>query len=241
MKIRHPALLRALAFLTACLIQLWIRTLDFRYRPLGSNVDPHFRGLRGRYIYAFWHENMLLLAYHYARPDMWVLISQHADGQLIADVCRYLGFRTVRGSTTRGGASAMRQMFRLSSHGHIAITPDGPRGPRRKVQQGLVYLAAHTGLPIVPVGVAYSKAWRMRSWDRFALPMPFGRGVCITDEPIEVPSHADRTLMAEYVQRVEAALHRVSKCAEGLAETGRWDARYVPSREGALASVNGRG
>jgi lysophospholipid acyltransferase (LPLAT)-like uncharacterized protein len=241
MKIRHPALLRALAFLLACLIQLWMRTLHFRYRPLAPDVDPHCRGLRGRYIYAFWHEDMLLLAYHYARPDMCVLISQHADGQLIADVCRYLGFRTVRGSTTRGGTSAMRQLFRLSSQRHIGITPDGPRGPRRKVQQGLVYLAAHTGSPIVPVGVGYSKAWRVRSWDRFAVPMPWSRGVCVTGEPIEVPAYADRQLIAEYVQHVEEAMHRVSQCAERWAETGRWDHGYVPTREGALTSVNGRG
>src|SRR5262245_31959256 len=172
MKIRHPALIRALAFLLACVVRLWMRTLRYRYRFLQSDVDPRQRGLTERYIYAFWHENMLLVATRYARPDIYVLISQHADGQLIADVCRHLGFRTVRGSTTRGGADAVRQMLRLGREAHLAVTPDGPRGPRRKVQQGLVYLAARTGMPIVPIGIGYSKAWRMQSWDRFALPKP---------------------------------------------------------------------
>src|SRR5712692_8556115 len=103
MKLRHPALIRAVAFAIAWIARLWIGTLRFRYRPLGANVDPHQNGLQDRYIYAFWHENMLLMAYQYALTDAYVLISQHADGQLIAEVSRHFGLRTVRGSTTRGG------------------------------------------------------------------------------------------------------------------------------------------
>src|SRR5262245_687324 len=199
MKIRHPLLIRALSFVIAWIIRLWIGTLRYRYRHLGPNVDPHQPGLRRHYIYAFWHEYMLLLAYQYAGPDIYVLISQHADGQLIAEVCRHLGFSTVRGSTTRGGAEAVRQMMRFGREAHLAITPDGPRGPRRKVQQGLVYLAARTGLAIVPIGIAYSKSWRMGSWDRFALPKPWSLAVCITGEPIEVSGDPDRALFDEYV------------------------------------------
>src|SRR5579885_1739211 len=134
MKIRHPGLIKALGLLVAWLVRLWIGTVRYRYRPLGANLDPHRRGLQGRYIYAFWHENLLLPAYHYGRPDIWVLISQHADGELIAQTCQHLGFRVVRGSTTRdgrsrGGVEAVRQMVRLAQKGHLAFTPDGPRGP----------------------------------------------------------------------------------------------------------------
>ena len=164
MKLRNPILIRTLGFVIAWVVRLWIGTLLYRYRPLGLNFDPHQRGLRERYIYALWHENMLLLAYQYARPDIHVLISRHADGQLIAEVCRHLGFRTVRGSTTRGGAEALLQMTHLGGKSHLAITPDGPRGPRRTVQIGLAYLAARTGMPVVPVGIGFSKPWRLRSW-----------------------------------------------------------------------------
>lgn len=248
MKIRHPALIRALAFILACVVRLWMRTLRYRYRFLQTDVDPHQRGLTQRYIYAFWHENMLLVAYHYGRPDIYVLISQHADGQLIAEVCERLGLRTVRGSTTRGGAGAMRKMLRLGGKAHLAVTPDGPRGPRRRMQQGLVYLAARTGLPIVPVGIGYDKPWRMRSWDRFALPRPWSLGVCVGGSPIRVPAEVDRRGLADYLKQVEQALATVSALAERWAETGQWDTRSAGPGvntmrklgEGAMTAVNGQ-
>src|SRR5206468_6190352 len=106
-------------------------------------------------LYAFWHEHLLLPAYHYGRRDIRVLISTHADGQLIAEVCRRLGFGLVRGSTTRGGVEAVRQMLRDGGASHLAITPDGPRGPRRRVQPGVSFLASRTGLPVVPMGIGH--------------------------------------------------------------------------------------
>src|SRR5262249_7079734 len=138
MKIRHPWLIKAAGFAAAWAVRLWVGSLSYRYRPLGPNVDPDRPGCRGRYIYAFWHENILVPAYHYRRRDIWVLISRHADGQLIAEAARHLRFRVVAGSTTRGGAEALRRMVRLGGRGHLALTPDGPRGPRRRVQPGVV-------------------------------------------------------------------------------------------------------
>jgi lysophospholipid acyltransferase (LPLAT)-like uncharacterized protein len=248
MRIRHPLVIRVLGLVLACVVRLWIGTLRYRYHSLGINVHPHQRGLTERYIYAFWHENMLLLAYRFGRPDIRVLISQHADGQLITEVCRHLGFGTVRGSTTRGGAEAVRQMLKLGRGTHFAVTPDGPRGPRRRAQQGLVYLAAKTGLSIVPVGIGYHRPWRMRSWDRFALPRPWSLGICIAGEPVPVPADVARADLAEYMQRVEAALQRVSDLAERWAETGKWDAprttdgmgRPRKMGEELLIAVNGR-
>ncbi|MGH7225533.1 MAG: lysophospholipid acyltransferase family protein, partial [Gemmataceae bacterium] len=155
MKIRHPLLIKAMGFAIGWLVRLWIGTLRYRYRPMGPNLDPNQPHFQGRYLYAFWHENILVPAYQYGRRDIHVLISEHADGQLIAEACRHLGFRVVRGSATRGGARAVRQMVRRSRSAHLAITPDGPRGPRRQVQPGVVYLAALTGLPIVPFGIAF--------------------------------------------------------------------------------------
>jgi hypothetical protein len=205
MKIRRRWLLKAAGFTAACAVRLWVGTLRYRYRPLGPNVDPHHPECRDRYIYAFWHENMLLPAYHYGRSDVYVLISQHADGQLIAEVCRHLGFRTVRGSTTRGGVEAVRQMLRAG----------------RKVQPGLVYLAARTGLPIVPAGFAYDRPWRARSWDRFAMPRPWSLGTCVTGDPIAVPPDVDREGLEHYRRLVEDALLRVTAAAERLAERSR--------------------
>jgi lysophospholipid acyltransferase (LPLAT)-like uncharacterized protein len=216
MKIRHPVLIKALGFAAAWIVRLWIGTLRYRYRPLGPSMDPRGRGFQGRYIYAFWHENILVPAYHYGRRDIHVLISKHADGQLIAEVVRHLGFRVVAGSTTRGGVEAIRRMVRLSRAAHIAITPDGPRGPRRRVQAGAVYLAARTGLPIVPFGIAMASPWRMRSWDRFALPRPWSKAACVTGQPIAVPGDLTREGLEAYRTLVEGRLAQLTELAEQM-------------------------
>jgi lysophospholipid acyltransferase (LPLAT)-like uncharacterized protein len=217
MKIRHPWLIKAAGLGAGWLVRLWMGTLNYRYRTQGQDFDPRRHDLPGRYIYAFWHENLLLPATFYGRRDVHVLISRHADGQLIAEACRHLGFRTVAGSTTRGGVEALRQMLRLGKCSHLAITPDGPRGPRRQVQPGIVYLAAKTGLPIVPAGIAYERAWRTRSWDRFGLPHPYSTAWCLTAQALHVPADADKEQLEEHRRRVQAALDELQQRAEGLA------------------------
>jgi lysophospholipid acyltransferase (LPLAT)-like uncharacterized protein len=214
MKIRQPWLLKVLGFAVACLVRLWIGTIRYRYRPLGGRMNPDQRNFQGRYLYAFWHENLLMPAYQYGRPDVWVLISQHADGELIASAVRYLGFKAVRGSTTRGGMEAVREMMRRGHKDHLAITPDGPRGPRRRVQPGLIYLAARTGLPIVPIGFAFRRAWRLNSWDRFVLPHPWSEVVCVTTEPISVLENAGKDELEAYRLRVEEAIQQATETAE---------------------------
>ncbi|HEY7310445.1 MAG TPA: lysophospholipid acyltransferase family protein [Gemmataceae bacterium] len=220
MKIRHPVLIKAVGFAVGWLVRLWIGTLRYRYRPMGPNLDPNQPRFQGRYLYAFWHENILVPAYYYARRDIHVLISEHADGRMIAEACRHLGFRVVRGSATRGGARAIRQMYRRSRSAHLAITPDGPRGPRRQVQPGVVYLAALTGLPIVPFGIAFEHAWRMRSWDRFAVPMPYSGAVCVTAEPIHVPQDIRKDQLEHYRLLVQNAMDAVSEAAEKIVGRG---------------------
>jgi lysophospholipid acyltransferase (LPLAT)-like uncharacterized protein len=217
MKLRHPLLIKAAAFSASWALKLWLSTLRFRYRPLGPDVDPRRRQCRERYIYAFWHENLLLPAYLYGRRDIHVLISQHADGQMIAEVCRHMGFRTVRGSTTRDSLRAVRQMLHAGQNAHLGITPDGPRGPRRELQPGLIYLASRTGLPIVLVGIAFDRPWRARSWDRFALPRPWTLATCVTAEPIVVPPDAGREELEDYRTRVGQQLTELTAVAERLA------------------------
>jgi len=227
MKFRSPLLISVIGILGAWLVRLWVGTLRYRYCPLGLDVRPELLGPDERYIYVFWHENMLLLAYQYGRPNVRVLISQHADGQIIAEICRHLGFGLVRGSTTRGGIEAMREMLRAGETHHLAITPDGPRGPRRHLEPGLVYLAARTGLPIVPIGIGYCRPWRMASWDRFALPRPFTLGTCVTADPIRVPPDADRHELDRYQDLVADKMSKVNALAENWAENkGVWPESY---------------
>src|SRR5262245_52928503 len=222
MKIRNPKLISAISWLGAQVVRAWMRTVHYEYRPLGPNVDPRQEGMTGRYIYAFWHENLLAPLSQYAQPNIRVLISRHADGQLIAELARHLGFGLVRGSTNRGGVEAVRQMLRLSQDAHLAVTPDGPRGPRRIIQPGLIYLAARTGLPIIPIGIGYRRPWRMQSWDRFAVPRPFTHMKCVTPDPVSVPADADKDDLERYRRQVEHQLLEMCDLAERWAETGRW-------------------
>jgi lysophospholipid acyltransferase (LPLAT)-like uncharacterized protein len=218
MKIRHPRLIKAAAFAGAWALRGWVGTLRYRYCPLGPNLDPRTRHVRS--IYAFWHEFMLLPACRFGRLGVHVLISGHADGELIAELIRHLGFRAVRGSTTRGGVRVVREILGLKSDTHLAVTPDGPRGPRRRVQPGLIYLSSRLGLPIVPAGFGYERPWRMKSWDRFVVPRPFTRARCVTCDPILVPPHAERDLLEHYRVYVEQRLLEVTEQAERWAEEG---------------------
>jgi lysophospholipid acyltransferase (LPLAT)-like uncharacterized protein len=228
MKIRHPLLIKAAGFVGAWVLRAWVGSLRYRYCPLGPNLDPRRPG--PRCLYAFWHENLLLPAYHYGRLGAHVLVSTHADGQLITEVIQRLGFRTIRGSTTRGGTAAVRQALALEGAGHLGITPDGPRGPRRRVQPGILYLSSRLGLPIVPAGFGYERPWRLKSWDRFALPRPFSRARCVTCDPILVPPDAERDLLEQYRDYLEGRLLDVTEQAERWAEEG-----VAPRRRQGLA------
>jgi hypothetical protein len=217
MKLRHPLLVKAAGLGIALTAKMWVATLNVRYRPVGPFVDPTKRKLAQHYIFAFWHEYLLLPAFHFSTPEIAVMISQHRDGEVIAEACRHIRLRTVRGSTTRGGVQAARQMVALAEKGHLVITPDGPRGPRRRVQAGLVYLAAKTGLPIIPVGVGFDRPWRMNSWDRFVLPRPWSLGTCVSGEPIHVPSNVDRDGMESSRRIIEGEISRLTEVAERMA------------------------
>ncbi|MCS6977954.1 MAG: lysophospholipid acyltransferase family protein [Gemmatales bacterium] len=217
MKLRHPWLIAGVAFLAALIVRLWMRTLRYRFVLPQTPVHPNDRKLTGRFIYALWHEHLLFPTGIRFRGSFHVLISRHADGELIAQVCQHLGYASVRGSSTRGGAEALRELLRKGQGSHLMITPDGPRGPRRRVQPGIVFTASKTGLPIVPVGVAYQQAWRARSWDRFAVPYPGTLAVVVAGEPIRIPPDADRETLECYRVQVEAALCWATRQAELLA------------------------
>jgi lysophospholipid acyltransferase (LPLAT)-like uncharacterized protein len=195
-----------------------IRFLRATIRLRCSGLE-HLRDLRSRglvYIHAFWHGHLLLMPYAYPGGRMAVMISEHRDGEYIARTMERFGHRSVRGSTTSGGAAALRQAVRLARDGYdLGFTPDGPRGPRHKAQMGVVMAARLSGLPILPVAFAASPAKMLGSWDRFVVPMPFSRAVFAYGEPLRVDSGAREQEMEAARRKVEDSL--IGCCEEASA------------------------
>lgn len=141
------------------------------------------------WLVAMWHGSMLTLMplRHHRGRGIGVLVSPSDDGALAAVALRHFRYRIVRGSLSRGGASALRSMQDLLAHGgQLVLTPDGPRGPRHTMNVGVAWLARGTGAPILPVGCAVDRAWRLRSWDQFTIPKPFARLHVHYGEPVLV-------------------------------------------------------
>ncbi|HOD80329.1 MAG: hypothetical protein BWX88_03954 [Planctomycetes bacterium ADurb.Bin126] len=224
-RLTHPVAVRAAALIGSFLIRLWMRTLRLGFDVPRPEDLPCNRRRPG--IYLFWHEHLLLPAYTHARERLAMLISTHRDGELIAQTLACLGGRAIRGSTTRGGAAALRRMLLASRDTHLAITPDGPRGPRRVVQAGAVYLASRSGMSIFPVGFAFDRPWRAHSWDRTAVPRPFSVGRGVLGPAIRVPDGLDREGIETWRQTVQAAMEAVQRQAERLAATERGDRKLT--------------
>ena len=185
------------------------------WQVVGKPYDPDDPQ---RNLYAFWHARMLMIPR--LSRGIWhgyMLISSHRDGGFIADTMHLLGIETVRGSSTRGGARAMLQMLRAvkSENRHLAITPDGPKGPREKVQKGTVQLAMKAELPIVPVCYATRRQWRINSWDHFYIPQPFTRGVFVFGEPVIVSADED---LDEAIARTQHAMDDAQQKADSYFE-----------------------
>ena len=151
-----------------------------------------------------------------------VIVSQHRDGEIISRMVEGIGYRTIRGSSTRGGLEALHEFTRAASEGHsLAITTDGPQGPPRKCKPGAVLAAARTAFPILPAAAAAVHAWTFDSWDRFFIPKP-GSIVYLTyGDPIHVPPDLTSESTAEWQARVtEAQNEATAVCERAVARAG---------------------
>ncbi len=188
-------------------------TWRLRFRGLAFEQAVRSRGHRP--IYAFWHGRLLALAYSYRARKIQVMISEHGDGEIIAQITSQLGFGPVRGSTTRGGLRAMRALGRRLLGGFdVGITPDGPRGPRHVAQAGAIYIAMRTGHPLVPITSTAWPRWTFSSWDRFIMPKPFADVLVRLGEPFYVPPGLDEKRREEYRQRFEKEMIELLEAAD---------------------------
>ncbi len=159
-----------------------------RWEELNSGPIRDLVAAGQPFLLVFWHGRLAMVPHAYHRiggKRVKILISEHRDGELVAMAMSYWGYEAVRGSSRRGAVKGARGMLRAAREGYdLAITPDGPRGPRESLQEGVLELAKWTGLPIVPVCFSARHAWEFSSWDRFLLPWPGTRGIIVWGDPI---------------------------------------------------------
>lgn len=175
------------------LFRLWAKTLRLQLEDPHNGVDL----VRDRpVIFAIWHNRLLILPPPF---DRWFptrqsigLISASRDGDLVSILIERSGYGTIRGSTSRKGVIALRQLVEaLAAGSNVLFTPDGPRGPVYEVSPGVIFVAQKSGAPIVPLHVEYSSCWRLKSWDRFCVPRPFSKLRFIVGPAVQVEPTRD--------------------------------------------------
>ncbi|MDO5581211.1 MAG: lysophospholipid acyltransferase family protein [Planctomycetia bacterium] len=207
-------LIRSAGGAMSALLPFWLSSLDFRVAYYDPIIDPSYANDGQRRIYVFWHEYLQLMIHLRKHCGISMLLSKHADADIVAEIAALFGFGTVRGSTQRGGANALLQLAEDAKKVHLTITPDGPRGPRRKLAPGCIYLASKLQMPIVFLGIAYDRPYRLNSWDRFAIPRFGSKARIIASSDIWIPSDLSKEGIEEERLRVEGAMHLLDTQAE---------------------------
>lgn len=187
-----------------------------RCRREGAEHYRKFRRESKPVIFVFWHGRLLPLAHYHRNEGVTVLVSEHADGEYITRIIRHYGFGTARGSSTRGGVRGLKALVRLARSGRdLAITPDGPRGPRGQVKLGALTVARLTGLPIVPVSAGASRAWTLSSWDAFLVPKPLSRVRIAYGPPRWIGRDAEQEELAREARALQEELERLTAKVDG--------------------------
>ena len=212
----------SVCWFAAMLIRLvWVTG---RWRTVGAEIPAAYWDKNQPFILAFWHGRLMMMPYCWRRgKGMNMLISQHRDGELIARTIGHFGLGSVRGSSAKpgkqdkGGGGALRAMVKqLSRNEYVGITPDGPRGPRQHVGDGILSIARLSGAPVIPVSFGATRRIHARSWDRFLIALPFSRGVFVWGKPHYVPRDADTDGLEKARLLLEEDLNRITAEADAL-------------------------
>jgi lysophospholipid acyltransferase (LPLAT)-like uncharacterized protein len=170
-----------------------------------------------RPIMAFWHGRILPATVYFRRRGIVVITSENFDGEWIAGIIERFGYGTARGSTSRGGRRALRQLTRDMAAGKpAAFTLDGPRGPARVAQPGAVWLAKATGNPVVPFHIETDRHWTLDSWDRTQIPKPYARSAIVIGQPLYVGGDADATALDDATRTLQQRLQALELRALAL-------------------------
>ncbi len=204
----------------AMTMQRVLQSTGARIAYYDSTADPARPDYNEHCIFIFWHENLAILLPQWSQCPVTLLVSQHRDAHWLKHISDHFGFNVVRGSSTRGGSQAIRSLKQLRDRSSLAITPDGPQGPRRNMALGPIFLASRLQMPLVPVGVGYDAPWRLKTWDRFAVPRPFSRARIIFGPKIYLPRRLGRQPLESARQDAESLLNEISEFATHWASEG---------------------
>jgi len=161
-------------------------------------------------VFVTWHGRLLPLLYLYRGQGIVMLVSQHRDGEYLTRLGTKLGYDAVRGSSTRGGFPALRELVRKVKGGSsLAITPDGPQGPREVLKPGALQVARMTGAPVIPVMAGANRAWWVEGWDRFLIPKPFATVRVAIGQPLRIPQDSSLRDLEYKAQAIESQLQRL--------------------------------
>jgi hypothetical protein len=213
----QPFKKRLLFWLATRLGWLFILLLGYltRIRYVGRE---HFEWLRDNdkpFILCIWHGKILIPIFTHRHQNIHAMVSLHADGEMIAQTLHRLGYRTIRGSSTRGAARATAEMVHALRQGkNGAITPDGPKGPRHVFKPGAISIAQKSGAYLLPLTFACSNPFRFNSWDRFTLMLPFSKSVAIYGEPIAVPADLKAEAFEDFRLMVEEKMIKLENFAD---------------------------
>lgn len=194
---------------------------------LRETLDAH-----GHAILAIWHESITYALYKHVGSNYHAASSYSFDGELAARLTHGFNVECLRGSTSRGGAEVLRQLEKaLKLVDCVGLTMDGPRGPRRQAQPGLAILSARSGIPVVPLAFSVSRSWRLRTWDRMAIPKPFSKVLYDYGAPIEPAATMDRDAIDAKRLEIQESLNGLHEALE--AELG--DVQHEVTRSAAAA------
>ena len=217
MKIRSPWIIRQAARVAVLVLKLLFRTVRVQLRASDPCVIAYDYDGPQRFLYCFWHDSLLFPIFTGKPKHMSALVSRHADGSYLADAMEMVNITPIRGSSNRGGAAAVRQLMDVARVYHITVTPDVPRGPRRTMKSGIVYLASRTGNPIVPGAYVCPSSWRIRgSWTDMVVPKPGARVYAILGEPIKIPPRLSREQLDDWTELVQQKMDQLDDQAARL-------------------------
>ncbi len=196
------------------LVYWLVRLLGSTWKVHAIGYEP-YENLPGGIVFAGWHGRTAPAAIFFRNKGFYTIISASNDGRIQDRIFRGFGFKTLRGSTGRGGVKAAAASIRVLRAGaKMAFTPDGPRGPSGIVQPGILLLARRAGVPMVPVGVSADRRWLVRSWDRYMVPKPFARAVLVFGEPFTLSESSGEAETEAVRQAFERRMHELEREAD---------------------------